>query len=50
MKNILQFEKRPHKLFLSTRGEVAHRVPNNLSVSIRHPGKGGAGTGYESNK
>jgi hypothetical protein len=39
MKKVLKADNRPHKLFLSTRGEITNRPANNLLVSIRHPYK-----------
>lgn len=51
IKNFLPSEKRPHKLFLSTRGEANTKVASSLSVSIRqHPYKTANNPGYDSNK
>lgn len=43
-------DKKQHKLFLSTRGEIGNKNFANLSISIRQAGKATNSSGYESNK
>lgn len=50
MKNILQGGDKKNKLFLSTRGEMATKNSNSLSISIRQPNRTTNPSGYDSNK
>lgn len=50
MKSLLQLDKKSHKLFHSTRGDIANKNFANLSISIRQPGKATGNSGYESHK